>query len=65
MSYFFAACVYKINSILLRAMKLREGGSMTKAFTSIYNNLEAKEHKSKLHILDNECSLAAQHFLEI
>ena len=33
---------------------------MIKAFTSIYRNLEANGHKSKLHILDNTCSLAAQ-----
>ena len=63
MNYIFVAYVYKLNSILLRSMKYREDARMVEAFTSIYTELEAEEHKPKLHVLDNECYRAVQNFL--
>ena len=44
-------------------MKSREDNSMVEAFTSIYADLEAISHKLKLHVLNNGCSCAVQHFL--
>ena len=65
MSYTSVACVYKCTAILLHPMKSREDASVTDAFTSIYVDLEAIEHKHKLHSLDNECSCVVQNFLKI
>ena len=63
MEYVFVAYVYKINDILLRSMKSREDSNMVAAFQDIYAELEAKNLKPKLHVLDNECSRAVQAFL--
>ena len=45
-------------------MKLHEDDSMIAAFKQVYLKLEGLGHKSKLHILNNECSKCIQHFLE-
>ena len=46
-------------------MKSRENASIVEVFISIYADLEAIGHKSKLHVLDNECSRVVQNFLKI
>ena len=44
-------------------MPLRTDASMVKAFTDIYDYLDARKCKPKLHVLDNECSRAVQNYV--
>ena len=41
-NYIFVAYIYKINAILIRAMKNRADGSMIEAFTDIYDYLQIR-----------------------
>ena len=63
MNHIFVAYVYKLNAILLRSMKTREGASMVTAFKSIYVELKEKGHKPTLHVLDNKCSRIAKTYI--
>ena len=54
----FIAYTYKINAIMMRPIQSREDNSIVAAFSNIYDELETKGHKLKLHVLDNECSRA-------
>ena len=53
MCYIVVAYDYKLDYIMLRAMKSRENAIMITAFKSIYSKLEGTGHKLKLNILDN------------
>ena len=51
--YIFLAYVYDINTILVRPMKTRTEGDKKKVFQYIYTYIMNKNHKPKLHIMDN------------
>ena len=63
MDFMFACYVYKLNTILLRAMKSREDTEMVIAFKSCYTKLNVKGHHPTLHVLDNECSRAVKGYI--
>ena len=58
-------CVTYINiidTILMHPIKSHQNPGMAAVFISIYNKLRAPGHQPKHRVLDNECSLAVQHF---
>ncbi|KAL7538190.1 hypothetical protein ACHAXR_008359, partial [Thalassiosira sp. AJA248-18] len=63
MQYLFIAYIYTINAILIRPMPSRTDASMIAAFTDVYDYLEARKCKPKLHVLDNECSKAVRNYV--
>ena len=63
MQYLFIAYIYTINAILIRPMPSRTDASMITAFTDVYDYLEARKCKPKLHVLDNECSKAVRNYV--
>ena len=63
MQHIFVAYVYTKNAILIRAMPNRTDDSMVKVFTEVYETLEQRNWKPKIHILDNECSKAVKKFI--
>ena len=46
------------------AMKDRENKNMIAAYEDVYAKLEARGQCPKLHILENECSMCIQNYLE-
>ena len=44
-------------------MKLRESGDIQTAFKDIYKYFIKRNHKPKLHIMDNECSTAVKKYI--
>ena len=46
------------------AMKDRENKNIIAAYEEVYAKLEARGHRPKLHILDNECSKCIRNYLE-
>jgi hypothetical protein len=63
MNYIFVCYVYKLNTILLRAMKNREDTEMVIAFKSCYTELNTEGHHPTSHVLDNECSRAVKEYI--
>ena len=63
-NYIFIACVNKLNSIFMIAMKDRKNKNMITAYKEVYSKCEARGHTPKVHVLDNECSKCTQNYLE-
>ena len=64
MQYLCVACFYKINTVLVRPMKLQADPVMVTSFTSVYHNLAAMGHQPKQHAPNNNCSRAVQQCLD-
>jgi hypothetical protein len=60
MQYVFAAYIYNLNAILVRAMPSKTDGVMIAAFTDILTNLKARGYSPTLNVRDNECSKAVE-----
>ena len=54
MNYMCVAYVYKLNSILLRAMRSREYASMVAAFKIVYSKLKGNDDIPTRHVLGKE-----------
>ena len=59
----FVAYVYNLNTILVRAMPSKTDDAMIAAFNSILLELEAKDSKPQLNVMDNECSKAVEAYI--
>ena len=60
----FVAYVYKINAILVRPMATLCDATTIDTFKDIYEYLKVRNLAPKLHIIDNECSKAAQKYIK-
>ena len=63
MRYIFCCYVYSLNVILVRPMKNRSDDTMISTFKNVYQYLEDRNFKPKLHVMDNECSKALQRYI--
>ena len=63
MNYICVCHVYKLNTILLRAMKNREDTEMVISSKSCYTNLNTKGQHCTLHVLDNKCCSAVKEYI--
>ena len=64
MQYIFIAYIYDENVILVQPMKNRTDACMFSVFKDIYEYLKERKCKSKLHVMENECSKAVQAFIK-
>jgi hypothetical protein len=62
--YQFVAYEYRLNAILVRALKDLSDQSMVAAFTDVYDYLTSKGFKPKLNVMDNACSRAVQKYIK-
>ncbi|KAL7529888.1 hypothetical protein ACHAWF_004298, partial [Thalassiosira exigua] len=62
--YIFVCYAYKLNTVLIGAMKSREASDHVEAMTSTYEYFKQRGFKPKLNILDNECSKLLQEYIE-
>ena len=53
--YIFIAYIYTINTIIMKPMKGMNNKDMIAVFKEIYEELELRNCKPKLHVLDNQC----------
>ena len=52
--HIFITYIYTINAILMKPMEGMDDGSMIAVFKEIYEELEIRDFKPKLHVLDNQ-----------
>jgi hypothetical protein len=64
MQYIFAAYVYDLNAIIVRAMPYRTDASMVTAFTEVITILKAGGYQLALNVMDNECSAAIKKYIK-
>ena len=64
MQYIFIAYIYDENVILMRPMKNGIDACTVSVFKEIYEYLKERKFKSKLHVIDNECSKAVHAFIK-
>ena len=57
------AYIYSKNAILLRPLAARNDDNMVKMFQELYAYLRERGIQPRLHLLDNECSMAIKAFL--
>ena len=60
--YIFIAYVYTINAILTKPMKQMTDDNMVAVFKEIYKELEERNCKPKLHVLDNQYPKAVKSY---
>ena len=64
MQYIFAAYVYDLNAIIVRAMPYRTDASMVTAFTEVITILKAGGYQPALNVMDNECSATVKKYIK-
>ena len=62
--YIFIACIYTINMILMKPIKGTDDANMIAVFKEIYKELEIRNCKPKLHVLDNQCLKAVKSYIQ-
>jgi hypothetical protein len=60
MQYVFAAYIYNLNAILMRAMPSKNNAAMIAAFSNIFSTLAANGYAPTLNVMDNKCSKAVE-----
>ncbi len=60
MQYVFAAYIYNLNAIIVRAMPSCTNASMVQAFTKFISILKSGSYHPALNVMDNECSSAVK-----
>jgi hypothetical protein len=60
MQYVFAAYIYNLNAILVRAMPFKNNAAMIAAFSNIFSTLAVHGYAPTLNVMDNECSKAVE-----
>ena len=60
----YIAYSYDANGILWEPMKSKNGSEMSRVFKTVYDKLEKRGIKPKLHIMDNEASSTVMSWLK-
>ena len=60
----YIAYSYDANFILWEPMKSKNESEMSRVFKTVYENLEKRGIKPKLHIMDNDASITVMSWLE-
>jgi hypothetical protein len=64
MQYVFVAYIYNLNAIIVWAMPSHTNMSMVQAFTKVISILKSGGYHSALNIMDNECSVAVEKYIQ-